>query len=715
MIQRILSHRKNFYSLLIILGISVTLGILYMCSMFYYTQGHLSAPLDDTFIFLQYTYQLFCGHPFQYNTGDSPSTGATSLFYPFISVLGFLFGFDKVNILYFTFSLGVFFLVMSGWIVFNIGTRLVDKRLGWIMCLLFLFNGPILWLYLSGMDGGLFGTSILSTIYFLLIEILDERQRYKKTIVFACLMTISRPEGFILSILIFGCLFFIKRVKNWCFLIPIGLGLCQIMVNYLFSGSFSANTMQAKSVVCRPNPNILDMLATGGRYYCYLFKDIFSGFNGEYIPSMETNDGKQVSVYFAPFSLLFFVIGSIALIVKEITVISKKGGSISVFGIIAVACFLIGTLAVAVALPFKWHWHRYVIPYYSIFIIFSVLGLEKFSRLAERSILSNMVNTRDIFYGLSLFFIFFGVMSAGYFAVAYGKNCKDIYYQQVRLGQWVNRNIPEGSVIAVNDLGALKYFGNRYVIDLLGLGTNKIGKAWVSGSGSVYEFLEDLEPEYCPDYFIVYPNWFSFDKIGVLGNELKSFRLISPTIAGSGAPMVVYKVNWDLSHKGDKIESSKILSELNRYRLMDQIDVANIESEKKHKYRFWESEKGLYYGLNYQDPVLKMSYLEEPDKVVIDAGRMITGGEEMDVKTEPNKELKIIKRTYTFSPLEVYVHGRLIGVWNHTNSEDAWTEASYTIPAKYITSDSTNIRLEIYQELQNHYTCFSAYYWFYQS
>lgn len=694
--------KEIYYPLIWILMITLIISSFYLCSMFYYTGGNLSAPLDDTFIFLQYTWQYIHGHPLEYNTGDPPTTGTTSLIYPFFLIPGFLLGLDKTNILYYTFSLAVIFLTISGWLVVKIGTKLINYKIGVLMALLYLFNGPVIWVYLSGMDAGLFTTSILTVVYSLLLELDDKEQRYRRTILSASLMTLARPEGFFLSLCVFGGIFWLNRVKSYYFFIPIGLGILQLGLYYIFNGTLSPNTMTAKSVLTKPNVNLLDMVATAGKYYIYILKDIFSGFNGQFFVSMETNEGEGVGVYFAPFSLIFFLLGVFFLIFKER----------SKFGMISSICFFIGTLAVATALPFKWHWHRYLIPYYSLFLIVTVLGVYYFSELMGRTI--STINSKCIFYGLASFLLGFTFLGTIYFGVAYGKNCKDIYFQQIMLGKWIDKTLPEDAIIALNDLGALKYFGNRYVIDLLGLGTKGMARSWVNGAGSVYEYLENLETKHYPQYFIIYPNWFVFDRLGMLEEEIAQFRLLQPTIAGSGAPMVVYKIDWGLAHSGDEVQLPHILTQLKGYKLVDKVDVADVEDELKHHYKFWESEPGMYYGMNYQDQALKLRYLEEPTKVIIDAGRMITGGERMTIKTEPGKDLKIIKRTEAFTPLEVYINDKLIGLWTHQTTSDNWSETVYQVAGSHITSDKTKVRFEIYRELKHHYTSFSAHYWFYQ-
>ena len=59
-------------------------------------------------------------------------------------------------------------------------------------------------------------------------------------------------------------------------------------------------------------------------------------------------------------------------------------------------------------------------------------------------------------------------------AQAYGWGVQNINAMQVRLGQWVAAETPPDALIALNDLGALTYFGERRVIDLIGLATPEI-------------------------------------------------------------------------------------------------------------------------------------------------------------------------------------------------------------------------------------------------
>jgi hypothetical protein len=75
----------------IVLALAVLVGCLFVGTNLYYNRGdvsdngvNISAPLDDTFIHLQYGRQIGEGEWFRYNDGDPVSTGASSFLYVLI-------------------------------------------------------------------------------------------------------------------------------------------------------------------------------------------------------------------------------------------------------------------------------------------------------------------------------------------------------------------------------------------------------------------------------------------------------------------------------------------------------------------------------------------------------------------------------------------------------------------------------------------------------
>ena len=63
-----------------------------------------------------------------------------------------------------------------------------------------------------------------------------------------------------------------------------------------------------------------------------------------------------------------------------------------------------------------------------------------------------------------------------YFAIGYNQNkevyqdqSRHIYIRQVETAKWLKQNTPEGSIIATHDVGAIAFYSDRKVIDVVGL------------------------------------------------------------------------------------------------------------------------------------------------------------------------------------------------------------------------------------------------------
>ena len=54
------------------------------------------------------------------------------------------------------------------------------------------------------------------------------------------------------------------------------------------------------------------------------------------------------------------------------------------------------------------------------------------------------------------------------------ENCLNIYEIHIRAGQWIAKNLPENAVVAAYDVGAIRYYGDRQILDLVGLNTHQM-------------------------------------------------------------------------------------------------------------------------------------------------------------------------------------------------------------------------------------------------
>ncbi len=80
-------------------------------------------------------------------------------------------------------------------------------------------------------------------------------------------------------------------------------------------------------------------------------------------------------------------------------------------------------------------------------------------------------------------------------------NAQNIEEINVALGRWVDEHLPEDAVVAVNDAGAIRYFADRTVIDLLGLNDHRILRR---DPNRGFEPLLELGV----GYFVIFPSWF---------------------------------------------------------------------------------------------------------------------------------------------------------------------------------------------------------------
>jgi hypothetical protein len=114
------------------------------------------------------------------------------------------------------------------------------------------------------------------------------------------------------------------------------------------------------------------------------------------------------------------------------------------------------------------YWQRYLIPALLGVYLLMGLGLHTLGSLGQKS---------------KVFAWFLGVLLVGMLCLQweqrrdlYEKNCRDIKRFNVEPGRWILENTEGYEKIAVLDAGAIRYFGKRDTIDLVGLNTKTLTK-----------------------------------------------------------------------------------------------------------------------------------------------------------------------------------------------------------------------------------------------
>jgi arabinofuranosyltransferase len=120
----------------------------------------------------------------------------------------------------------------------------------------------------------------------------------------------------------------------------------------------------------------------------------------------------------------------------------------------------------------------------------------------------------------------------------YAWGVENIEAMQVKLGHWVDANVPRNARLALNDIGAIAYVSRREVVDLMGLVTPEILPYRREGEDGVIRFVAKV----CPDYVIVFPTW--FPRLTARTDLLEPLhRVALGRVEVSGGPeMVVYRL-----------------------------------------------------------------------------------------------------------------------------------------------------------------------------
>src|SRR5215217_5732513 len=265
------SEMKHSVGPTVVLALAVLVGCLFVGTNLYYNRGDLSAnginisaPLDDTFIHLQYGRQIGEGEWFRYNDGDPVSTGASSFLYVLVLGGAHFLGVSGGQLLAFAIILGAGLFVLAALLGYELGRRLAGERAGLWSGALIAANGAFAWGATSGMEVALFSVLILGTLLAFLREL--SSGRFLLTPILAALTALTRPEGLLFALVITGAVVFVllsdlrktrpdtlrRSIAMLYAYLPIAAGVAQYMFYRIATGSSVQNGVVAKSLLYEP-------------------------------------------------------------------------------------------------------------------------------------------------------------------------------------------------------------------------------------------------------------------------------------------------------------------------------------------------------------------------------------------------------------------------------------------------------------------------------
>ncbi|HSD26694.1 MAG TPA: hypothetical protein VLL75_05275, partial [Vicinamibacteria bacterium] len=183
---------------LLLVGVAVSAAFLGL--LMWTTGGHFVAQVSDLYVVAQYARAMAEGHPFQYNAGEAPTTGATSLLHTALLALAHAAGARGEGLVAFAVLLGAALYVASIPLAARIGRHLAGRREGLLAGALVALGGPVVWGYLYGSDIALF--------LFLALLVLDRWLAWADgkggtgLALAGSLLALARPEGLAIALVL---------------------------------------------------------------------------------------------------------------------------------------------------------------------------------------------------------------------------------------------------------------------------------------------------------------------------------------------------------------------------------------------------------------------------------------------------------------------------------------------------------------------------------
>ncbi|MEO8287770.1 MAG: hypothetical protein ABI670_15185 [Chloroflexota bacterium] len=639
--------------------------------------GHLAPSLDDTFIHLQYARQLAAGHPFQYNTGDLPSSGDSAFIYPFLLAPAFMIGLRGMAALIYADVLGLIAHLAAVLLFYNVGYRLGGRPLALLGAVFLLLDGSLNWTFLTGMETGLY-TAALVAFFWAWLRGVPQGQFILLAAV-GTLAALVRTEGHILiSLACVATIAWLWRQKDFrpgylWLVLPLLAGLIPYIVNQVTTGNWQFNTAVAKSIWYLPYSPLFEKISLTVGYGITAAKDLYMG----------------LEIGRSPFPLLALpvaVLGAAAALRSEVYRTVH----------ILMLTVLVGGIGLALLLP-PLHFNRYFQPYDPLFWLYFTIGLLVLIKLATGAPAIFYASAKRSSHthacaaaGIGLLIL---PQFVGYF-FAFANSTRDVYYQQMTFSDWVRKYTPKETRLAVNDTGAHAYLSDRYTMDLIGLTDNRLRGAYFGGWGSIYDRLAAMPEAERPTHMLIHPTVFAAGIDESVSQSfiqlLYSIRIQNPTIS-AGDTEVLYKINWEyallnptlpyLMHTADDP--------------LDSLNVGDTGDEARHDYKI----EGRQPSISEQKSILTTSSYDENGVSLTESGRRHSGWEQFTLKSEPGKPLVLVSRSI-LNPdadqrLLVMANGREVGLWEvHNSRAHNWQEYEYVIPANFITSDHTTIRID---------------------
>ena len=443
-----LGLNKTSTAIIIAVLLILSVGLpYYYINYAYSVNQYNSFPLDDPWIHLQFAKNIAEYGSFSYYKNEVVTAGSTSPIYTIVLAAGF---FITKNEMWLSYILGIIFFALSIYYFYRLSSVTFPKE-NWLAiaaALLLVFDKWLNLITVTGME---------TTMYIFLLVACYYYYRKMNSIGFAVTLGLTfwtRPDALAFIAAIAIDYFFRVYLKNKApkenaevtlfekkDLIRIAgifgfIMAAYFVMNYIISGSLLPNTYGAKIA-----------------YYSAEFRS-----RADFL-KMEVWEYFTESAYLLIF--IPFLFGAFKLISDSFRL--RYNPLIPAFIFIVLLIFMYWY-----KLPYAHRFGRYMMPIFPFYILLAVYGGRQFFMW-----LANFLNDKKLVNGLNIILLACTVI---YFASGYYENRKiyqdqsrHIYIRQVVAAKWLKDNTPEGSIIATHDVGAIAFYSDRKVLDVVGL------------------------------------------------------------------------------------------------------------------------------------------------------------------------------------------------------------------------------------------------------
>jgi len=542
-------------------ALTLTLAVLAIRGVLRTTGGEPAVPLDDAFIHFQYARSLWEGRGFAYSPGAEPAAGATSLLWPLLLAVPYGLGLRAENVIWAAWLFGWVSLGMLGYETRRASERLLspDGALGAEMMVLTF--GGYTWFASSGMEVVPLAWLLMRTARRTAewAESSPRRARPTELLVLALLGPLLRPEGLLATGMVVATLLVRSEGRRRLdALLALSFAFVPGALNRLFTGSATTTTAVVKWLPMSPYLDGAELWDAVANNLDVLFGTLL--------------DGQVWSAVFLPEGSRFALWPALPALVVAGLVRRAR-----------VRAALLLTVALGMLLPttydsFLWNRLRYLWPFMAAWFVGVAALADGVGALAAR-LEPALVRVRLLATGA----VVGGLVShLGWTLDDLATSADAIRKQQAALGRWAERALPEGATIGVNDTGAIAYFSGRRTFDVVGLTTAGEARYWAAGAGSRFEHYERLERSRLPTHFLVYPGWFALPSL--LGAFATERTVPGATILG-GETMVAHRANYDPLGSATRPIDPAFAG----CTIVDELDVADLESEAAHAYELGDA------------------------------------------------------------------------------------------------------------------------------